>query len=675
MNVSSLTVAGDSNSTVSDRPSASSDGVSDTVRDTTATTSTSESTTTVSTDTVLGTDTSVTATAASFSTDDTVTPSTTPANTQSTTTLLIYGVTTDETATNTPNILLVRDTSDTSATVETVSGTENAGAFDADSVSSISTPMTETVPSTYFMSTSLSVAIPNQSLNPATNADTGTAVYITFSTDVISTAGLEAFPATGTGPNADTVPPRSLDLETSDTVPTPLGTTTACVSCYTDFTSSARASSSSGSTAISGTYTTKEIVSTTQLSDGPATSTEAPTTPVIPELIPRSDGPPCNLAADCSFTAGNEGTLSSDIPVKADVSVTPGLVSVSSPDVPLKVAYPSVPMPDTACCDVPSTDEGQLTGLPDVPLFTEVIPNKPVLTEPFPDLPLITMPPTQGPLYVTRPNVPLPENPVTAAPPSELGFDDPTTDVPLVGVLTPDIPSPAVSRPDLPLLDIPPEVPRLDETPPDPPPTYLSPVDVLTPDVSSTKVPLLDIVPGTPSSQSPNILSEPPLDAVPAEVSVEPSLSSPEQEGSNAVADQTIDQPNSGSDLAPAEFPFPFLEEPKSVNPVLDTVPVVIDDPQSFPDDFSGPDDKLRSDPLDSGQNSLLEQQNTNEKVNEETKSAGPIFSTQYNPSTNETPDLSQSVESIQELDQNKGPPGKDTEEQNKEKGTKCNLN
>lgn len=667
---------GDSNSTASDRPSASSDGVTDIVRDTTATTA--------STDSVLGTATSITATGDSFSTDDIVTPSTTPANTQGTTALLIYGVATDETATSTPNIVLVRGTIDTSATVETISGTDNTGAFDADSVSSISNPMTETVPSTYFMSTSLSVAIPNQSLSPATTADTGTTVCITFGSDVISTAGFEAFPAiAGTGPKADTVPPRSLDLETIDTVPTPLGTTTACVTCYTDFTSSARASSSSGSTdtAISGTYTTKEIASTTQLSDGPATSTGAPTTPVIPELIPRSDGPPCNLEADCSFTAGNEGTFSSDIPMKADVSVTPGLVSVSSPDVPLKVADPSIPMPDIACCDVPSTDEGQLTRLPDVPLLNEVIPNKPVLTEPFPDLPLITMPPTQGSLYVIPPNVPLPENPVTAAP-SQLGFDDPSTDVPLVGVLTPDIPSPAVSRPDLPLLDIPPEVSRLDETPLDTPPTYLSPVDVLTPDVSSTKVPLLDSIPGTPSSQSPSILSEPPLNAVPAEVSIEPSLSSPEQEGSNAVADQTVDQPNSGSDLDPAEFPFPFLEEPKSVNPVLDTVSVVTDDPQSFPDDFSGPDDKLISDPLDSGQNSPLEQQNTNEKVNEETESAGLISSTQYNPSKNETQDLSQSVESlvvqvepIQEPDQNKGPPGKNTEEQNKEKGTKCNFN
>ncbi|XP_029685394.1 netrin-G2 [Takifugu rubripes] len=50
------------------------------------------------------------------------------------------------------------------------------------------------------------------------------------------------------------------------------------------------------------------------------------------------------------------------------------------------------------------------------------------------------------------------DKPLPAVSPKELRFDDPSTDVSLVDVLTPDIPSPAVLRPYLPLLDIPPEI-------------------------------------------------------------------------------------------------------------------------------------------------------------------------------------------------------------------------
>lgn len=552
------------------------------------------------------------------------------------------------------------------------------------------------------MSTSMTVAVPKESLASTTMADTGNAVPIMFSSDVVSTAGFDTLPDfTGTAATkADTTSSGSLGLETGDTVPTPLATTTACATCYTTFTSSASATSSSDSTdtAISGIYTTSEIIGTTQPNDSTATSTGAPRTAAIPELIPRSDGPPCNLAADCSFTAGNERTFSSDIPINMlppDVSGTPGLMSASFPDTPLEVPYTSIPLPDKPCRDVPlrvpslnisPPDEGQVNvPLPDVPLFDETLPNKPLPNLPPPDSPVITLSPTQSPLYIIRPNVPLPDKPLPAVPPKELRFDDPSTGVSLVEVLTPDIPSPAVPRPDLPLLDISPEIPRLDEIPPDTLPSYLSPVDVLTPDVSSTKVPLLDIVPGMRSSESPDDLSEPPLDTVPAEVSVESLLSPSEQGGSNAVPENTIDQPDSGNDLAPVEFTFPFLEDPKSVNPVLDSVPVLVDDPQNFPDDSSAPADSLRSNPLDSGQNYVLERPNTDGKVTEETGSAGLISSTQNNASKNYEQDLTQTVESvvvqverqsstvvpIQESDQNKGPEDKNEEEQKQEKGTK----
>lgn len=677
---------GDSYPTASKRPSASSDvRVTDIVRDTTATVSTSETTTTISTDNILGTSTTIAATGGSFPTDGIVTANTVSVNKQRTA-LLMYGITKDETSTSTPNIFNVRGTTDTSASVETSSSTDNTNIFDAKTVSSLSMPVTNTIPSTYFIRNSVAITTPKESLDSTTMVDTGSAVYITFKSDVRSTVGFEKFPdLTDTAlPKADTAPPRSLILGTGDTAPTPLGTTAACV---TTFTSSATAASSSDSTdtAISGTYATNVIISTTRMNGGTETTKGASTTAAIPEFIQRSDDPPCNLAVDCPFTARNERTFPPDILKKTlppDLSVMPEPVSVFIPDVPLEIPYPSISLPDIPCCDVPlrvprlnlpPTEEGQPNvALTDVPLFNETLPNKTFPNEPPPDSPLITLSSTQSPLYIIRKNVPLPEKPLPAVPPKELRFDDPSTDVSLVEVLTPDIPSPAVPRPDLPLFDIPQEVPRLDEIPPDTLPTYLSPLDVLTQDVSPTKVPLLDMVPGT-------ILS-----AVSAEDSMVSLLSSLEQGGSNAVQDKTIDQPDSGNDLATVKFNSPFMEDSKSVNGVLDFVPVLIDDPQNFSDDSSAP-----SNPLEFGQNSILEQPNTNNKVNEETGSTGLIFSILKNASKNYKPDLTQPVESlvvqaegqsstivpIQESDQNKGPEDKNIEDQKQEKGTKCSSN
>lgn len=619
----------------------------------------------------------------------------------------MYGVSTEETSTTTPNNVTARGTTDTSVTIETSSSTDNTTELNADAVSSVSVAMADTVPSTYFVSTSISVSVSKESFASATMADTGNAVPITLSSDVVSTAGCETFPdfaGTATGTKADTTPSGSLGLETGDTVPTPLGTTTACVTCYTTFTGSTGATSSTESTdtAISGTYATKELISTTRLTASAAASTGAAKRAAIPEVIPRRDGPPCSLAADCSFTAANERTFSSDIPfnmLTPGVSGTAELVSVSFPDVPVEVASTSIPLPDAPRLDVPLTvpslniappDEGQLNvPLPDVPLFDETLPNKLLPNIPAPDSPLRTLSSAQSPLYIIRPNVPLPDKPLPAVPPKELRFDDPSAGVSLVEVLTPDTPSPAVPRPDLPLLDISPEVPGLDEIPPDTLPTYLSPVDVLTPDVTSTKVPLLDIVPGPRSSESPDSLSVPPLDAVPADVSVESVPSPSEQGGRDAKPANPTDQPDSGNDLAPVEFTFPFLDDSKSVNPVFDSVPVVVDDAQNFTDDSGAPTDSLSSNPLDSGQNFVLEQPNTGEKVNEETGSTGLISSSQNNASKNGEPDLTQVVESvvvqverqastvvpIQESAQNKGPEAQNKEEQKQEKGTKCSSN
>lgn len=677
-------MAGDSNPTASIRPSASSDGVTDIVRDTTTTTSTSETTTTTSTDNILGTATTVTATGGSFLIDGIVTASTLLAstNTQSTTTLLMYGVIKDETSTSTPNILIVTDTTDTSASVETTSSTDNGIVFDAESVSSISIPMTNTLFSTYFMSTSVTVTVPNKSLDSATMVDTGTAVAIP---DLTDSALQKADTASG-----------SSALGTVDTVPIPLGTTTACVTCYTTFTSSATTTSPSDSTdtTISGTYAPNEIISTLRLKDGTETSRGAPTTAAIPELIPRSAEPPCNLAVDCSFTARNERTFPSDIPMKPllpDVSVMPELLSVPISDIPVEVPYSRSTLPDISCCDVPPTvpglnispsEEGQLNiALPDVPLFNETLQSKPFTYEPPPNSPLITVSSTQTPLYIILPNVPLPDKPLPAVSPKELRFDDPSTDVSLVDVLTPDIPSPA----DLPLLDIPPEVPRLDEIPPDTLPTYLSPVDVLTPDILSTQAVLLDIVPGTLSSKSQDNLREPLLDAVSAKVSVVSLLSSSEQVRNNAVPDKTIGQPDSVINLPPVKFNFSFVDVSKSFDPVLDSVPVFVDDPRNISDDSSAPTNNLITKPLESGYNSVLEQPNKNDKVNDEAGSMGLISSSQNSKSKNDKLDLTpeeeslvvqaegqpSTVVSIQESE-TKGPEDKNTEDQNQETGTKC---
>lgn len=659
-------MAGDSNPTAYNRPSASSDGVTDIVRDTTATTSTSETTTATSTDNILGTATTVAATDGSLLTDGIATDSNSSANTQSTNTLLMYGVTKDESSTSTQNILIVRGTTDTSDSVDTSSSTDTAIVFDAESISGISIPMT--LSSTYFISTSVTVSIPKESLDSATMVDAGTAVAFQVLTDTADTAS------------------RSLSLGTADTIPTPLGTTTACVTCYTTFTSSATTTSSDS---------TDSTISETETSRG------APTAAAIPELIPRSDEVPYNLAIDSSLTARNERTFPSDIPMKPlppDVSVMPELLPVLIPNVPPEVPYSSFPLPDIPCCDVPlrvprlkvsPDEEGQLNvALPDVPLFNETLPNKPFANEPSPDSPLTTMSSTQTPLYIIRANVPLPDKRLPAVPPKEVHFDDPSTDVSLVDVLTPDIPSPAVPRPDLPLLDIPPEVPRLDEIPLDILTTYLSPVDVLTPDISSTTVLLLDTLPETLSSKTQDNLSEPPVDAVSAEVSVVSLVSSSEQGGHNVVPDKAIDQPDSGIDLAPVEFNFPFVENSKSVDPVLDSVPVFVNDPRNFSHDSSAPTNNLIMNSLENGQNSVLEQPNTNYKVNDETGSTGLIPSAQNNASKKYKLDLTQAVESlivraegqsstvvsIQESE-NKGPEDKNIEDQNQEKGTKCISN
>lgn len=587
----------------------------------------------------------------------------------------MYSVSTEETSTTTPNNVIARGTTDTSGTVETSSSTDNTISFNANTVSTVSIPTTDTVPSTYFISTSIAVAIPKESLASATMVDTGTAVPTTFISDIVSTAGFETFPDfTGrAGTKADTTPSGSLGLETDD-------------------------NSTSSVSATFGIYTTNEILSTTRLNDSTATSTGAPTTAAIPELNPRSDGPPCNLAADCAFTAGSERTFSADVPITVlppDVSITPGLVSFPdiSPEVPdTSTLLPSIPggvVPLTLPSpNISPPDEGQPKSPP--PFFDETFPNKFLPDKiPPPDSPLITLSPTQSPQYIIRPNVPLPDKPLPAVPPKELGFDDPSVGVSLVEVLTPDIPFPAVPRPDLPLLDISPEVPRPDETPPDTRPTYLSPVDVLTADISSTKVPLLDIVPGRQSSESPDDQAEPPLDRVPADVSVESILSPSEPGAGSAAPDNTVDWPDSGNDLAPVEFTFPFLENPESVTPVLDSVPVPFDDPQNLPDDSSAPAEGLRSDLLDSGQNYVLNQPNTNEKVDEKTGSTGLISSTENNASKDDEPDLNQALESvvvqverqsslvtpIQESDRNKGPKDKNKEVQKQEEGTWCSSN
>lgn len=669
-------MAGDSNPTTSIRTSASSEVVTDIVT-TTTTTSTSETTSTAST---------VAATGGSFLIDGIVTTSSASANTQSTTTLLMYGVIKDETSTSTPNILIVRGTTDTYDSVETSTSTDNAIVFDAESVSSISIPMTNTLFSTYFISTSVTVSVPKKSLDSATMADTGTAVAFPDLTDT-------ALQKAGTAS-------RSSALGTSDTVPIPLGTTTACVTCYTNFTSSATATSSldSADTTISGTYAPNKLISTTRLNDGTKTSRGAPTTASIPELIPHSAEPPCNLAVDCSFTARNERTFPSDIPMKPllpDVSVMPELLSVLIPKIPVEVPYSSFPLPDLNCCDVPPrvprlnippSEEGQLNiAIPDVPLFNETFQSKPFTNEPPPESPLITMSSTQTPLYIILPNVPLPDKPLPSVSPKELRFDDPSTDVSLVDVLTPDIPYPAVPRPDFPLLDIPPEVPRLDEIPPDTLPTYRFPVDGLTPDILSTTALLLDIVPGTLSSKSQDNLREPLLDAVSANVSVVSLVSSSEQVGHNAVPDKTIDQPDSVFDLPPVKFNFSFVDVSKSVDPMLDSVPVFVDDSRNISDDSSASTSNLITKPLESGYNSVLEQPNKNDKVNDETGSMGLISSSQNSESKKYKLDLTQEEESwvvqaegqsstvvsIQESE-NKGPEDKNIEDQNQETGTKC---
>ncbi|KAL7392368.1 hypothetical protein ABVT39_023849 [Epinephelus coioides] len=628
----------------SDRPSASSDGVTDT---TTTDRTITIDTTITNTSTTDGTNPTDSLTAADTvtdytpSTDSTVTTSTTDLNppTSSSTTVFMYELTPD--ASSPPT---VTDTPSTSTTTTDTWSTTTP---------SVSTIMTDTSSTTYPLTTTDPGDFPG--IDSTTVVDTGTTVLSTISSSV-STAGSDTFPdfSSSTEPAVDGAPPSSPALDSGDkpapTVPDTTPSTTVSTTSPTSYsttnspTDPGRSSDSEVSISdpvtspfdstsspnitdftLSGTGTTSLLTSTTLPADGTTKSTGTPTT-TIEEITPASDGAspeetPPSQAGDAPSAAGTD-TTSPNVPPDTSINVPPP--DGAFPDVPLPdappVPPPGVPPPDEAP-DVPPS-EAPSSRTPDILIDTPP-PDVPSLDVPPPDVP---------PLDISSPDVPPPEVPPPDVPPPEEPPPDVSPDVP-----PPDVPPPDVSPPDVP----PREVPPPDVSPPEvPSPEVLPPVvpapEALPPDVPPPEAPL-------PEVPSPKVL---PLDVPPPEVPA-PEVSSPDvpppdapeeslfpssEGGSDAAPDKfvtTSDRSDPSGDLAPVDFTFPFPDNPDSADPgpgsEPDSGPVPIGDPGKTPDDSRGLEDVPGSN-NDSGLDSISAGSDTEETGKDGTESTGPDF-------------------------------------------------
>lgn len=530
-------MAGDSNSAASDRPSASPNGITDII---TATTATTESVTTVKTTTaataesVMSTD--LTVTGGTFcadsifrtSTADTRGAATASTNTDSTD--LMCTISSIAVFTSAPSTM-AGASADTETqrvtTLEAKSSTDITTVFDTGSVFGISTTMIDTIPTTYFTSTSDTTDFPKAHLDFTTKVVTGTIDYNTLSSSTVST-GYDASPDVS-GISVPTAPSRSPALDTEDilykTDPILPDNTTPGTTCSTTFTSYSNTnnltvpgrstdsevsisdpvtplsdsnSSDSPDSAISGTDMTNQITSTSLLGDGTTTSTGAPTTAPIPELTPNIDGAPFGDTAvsaptnQASFAAGTDTTFP-DVPPDIPMNIPPPDVRptdttpyvVPLPDFPLQVPPSNILPPDIL-----------LPGVP-VELPSPVIPT---LAEAQPNISLPGVPPSDE----TPPDKPSGNVTASDTSPSSIPIPNSPSEVPPTDEGPLGIPLSNVPLPNTPLGDVRDELSRLDEAPPVVPPFEVFLVDVLTTDVPSPNALLPDVpLPDIPFPETP----------------------------------------------------------------------------------------------------------------------------------------------------------------------------
>ncbi|KAA8577986.1 hypothetical protein FQN60_000067, partial [Etheostoma spectabile] len=585
--------------------------------------------------------------------------------TDSFTTTFTYMLTSESAFTSTASLSAVTNTASTSSTTDTLSITsaetsETSTVFDEDSVLTFST-MTETRSTTYFVGTddaedSLKAGVESTTTNMDTVFSTSDSnLFLDFSSSA------DLFPSRSPTPgNGDTlckpVPP------IPDTTPPSTTVSTSSYTAVPDRSTDYGVSVSDSTTSPDNTDSTLSWTGLILPSDGPTTSTRAPTTTTPPEIPLTSDRAisgntdPTNQAGDALPTAGAD-TTSPDVlpepPISAPLPDLPapdeaipdippldepppdegGAFPDKAPDEPLGVSPPDVPQPDEGPSNVPSSD------LPPLDVFSPIVPP----TDVPPEVPssrtldiLIDLPP--------------PDDLLDAPPPDKVDVSPP--DVPPADIFLPNVTPSNVALPDLPSSDlppvdvdlpstnvspgVPPEAPssRMPDTLIDVPPPDLLPSDISLevplPDLPSPNVPPSDVthVPSeAPSSRTPDIMIDVPLvekpptdipspDVPPPDAPVEILL--PLSEGLDPRSDNS-DPSYPAEDLAPVDFSFPSPGDPYSADRVPDSGPdyrqVPVGDPGNLPNNSRGSVDIPGSNSEDSGLDSVSAELDAEEAV------------------------------------------------------------
>lgn len=508
-------MAGDSD----DRPSASSDGVTDTTTVTTAatitttdstlpTTQTSVTDIWILTSTATTTDTiTTTATDSSFSmTLVSAYPAATTYNSDlintrdSTSTALVDTWSTDVLFKSTDISLAVTDSPDAFLTTNT------EGTATADITSGGFT--------TYFLSTSVGEESTVAGAEPTNTVtvDTLTAVF----TAVRSVSGSDTLPA---GPSTDIARPSSA---TSDMADIPLGPVTTTSDTLASFTCNPSRNYSTDLTTSCGSDYRRPV-------------SDSVTPPTDPTSTSDSNG--------SNFFGTSTNDLIANTPLSADdTTTTTGVTKVpetnTSTDRPSSGNSPSSALaPNNPAGNAPPAEKADSSSA-DVP----------------PKASADILPPNVLPSDVSLPDVPSPDGPPPDGPPADPPPPDkPLLELPPSGELYPNT-QPPDGRPDDPSRDTPsPEV--SDVLPPDLP----SPNVLFGPDIAPAEQLLPDLIDTTPLTSS-DILA---------------SLPAPAKEGYD-TSDQSssnLSQSEPPGDLAPVDFSFPSAEETNSFQPESDPGP------------------------------------------------------------------------------------------------------
>ncbi|XP_054867756.1 mucin-2 isoform X2 [Amphiprion ocellaris] len=573
--------AGDSAS--SDRPSASSDGVTDT----TTTTTTVATTTTTTT-----TDTAITADSIAYR-PTTTTDSITTESSIDTTTAADSTTTITDCTTTTTDTTLTDSTIDITTTIDSTASdnTTTTGNIPTDSTITSADCATSISDSTTTIDTTISTT-DSTIYDPISTSDSAMTTLIYLMTTDKSTGRSPTF--------SDTVSTSTAWSTTTAEISTTIDTTTVfdtTSTSITDFTSTSndddfpRAGIDSITTFPTAEFTSVSSTTTTAGSDTfpDSHSTAGPTVDTAPFNSPALDIGDTVTIADTTIPSTTISTSSptSNHPTDSEVSIsdpvtppsdsTSGTVNtnlvtitvppstgaasstgVSSPAIgltsdqaPAEDTPPTGPAPTSQAGDAPPTAGADTTVVPPDTLL-DVPPKNIPLIVPFPDMPL----PEEAPPVLPSPDAPPPDMPPPdEAPPVLPSLNIPSPDMPFPDVLlvlptsgvpppddsppdevslvppTPGVPPLDTLPPDVPLTDVPvdippPDVPSPDEVPPDVPSPDEAPPDVPSPDEAPPDISSPDVLP--PEVPLPDIpLEVQPSDIPPPDVSL-PDLPSPD---------------------------------------------------------------------------------------------------------------------------------------------------